>query len=110
MRLPNADRATVDIRKLRDYALSSASERGRHKARVLARVFGIGPADAQWLRDRILDGVRNADATPTAQSPYGTLYRVDIRVETRQGAATVRTTWIVHTGETFPRLTTCFVL
>ena len=105
-----ADRAAFDVRKLRDYVLSAASERGRHKARVFARVLGIGSADARWLWDRILDGIRNADATLTARSRYGAFYRADIRVETERGAATVRTAWIVRTGETFPRLTTCFVL
>ena len=108
--LPSADRAIVDIRKLRDYVLSAENERGRHKARVFSRVLGLGPYDSEWLRDRILDGVQYAEAVLTNVTPYGALYRVDVTVETERGTATVRTGWIVRTGETFPRLTTCFVL
>lgn len=34
MKLPNADRAVVDLRKLRDYCLSQEHPRGQHKARL----------------------------------------------------------------------------
>lgn len=36
MKLPNGDRAVVDIVKLTDYCLSTTHPRGRHKARVFA--------------------------------------------------------------------------
>ncbi|WP_412068407.1 DUF6883 domain-containing protein [Rubrivirga sp. IMCC43871] len=108
--LPNADRAHVDLRKLRDYSLSSAHDVGQHKARVFRAALGLGAADAEWLRDRILEGVRSAQAVETGIFPYGVLYRVDIPVETETGAATVRTGWIVRSHESFPRLTTCYVV
>ncbi|MGH7818267.1 MAG: DUF6883 domain-containing protein [Candidatus Binatia bacterium] len=41
MRIPNADRAVVDPRKLRDYCLSPIHPRGRHKARVFAAAVGL---------------------------------------------------------------------
>ena len=34
MKLPNADRAFVDIAKLRDYSLNAEHKEGKHKARV----------------------------------------------------------------------------
>jgi hypothetical protein len=34
MRLPNAERAVVDVRKLREYCLNAEHPRGQHKARV----------------------------------------------------------------------------
>lgn len=107
--LPNADRAFVDLRKLTDYALSMDSDEGQHKARVFRAALGLGPEDAEWLRDRILKGVRSEEAAKTADTDYGPLYRVDLPVETSRGRAVVRTGWIVRTGETFPRLTTCYV-
>ena len=36
MKLPNAENAYVDLRKLADYCLDSEHERGKHKARVFA--------------------------------------------------------------------------
>lgn len=34
MKLPNAERAVVDVRKLRNYCLNAEHPRGQHKARV----------------------------------------------------------------------------
>jgi hypothetical protein len=41
MKLPNADRAIIDLRKLRDYCLSPAHRYGRHKAKLFANAVGI---------------------------------------------------------------------
>jgi hypothetical protein len=46
MKLPNGDRAIVDLEKLRAYCLNPQHPRGRHKARVFAS-FGIREADAK---------------------------------------------------------------
>jgi hypothetical protein len=43
MKLPNGERAVVDIRKLRDYCLSAKHRRGRHKARVFEAALGQRP-------------------------------------------------------------------
>lgn len=45
MKLPNADRAIVDVAKLRDYCLNPNHEEGKHKARVFAA--SLGPSCAQ---------------------------------------------------------------
>lgn len=57
--LPNAGRAVVDIRKLRDYCLNPWHEDGKHKARVFASALGLGELDAEWLRDQLLDPARS---------------------------------------------------
>jgi hypothetical protein len=53
MKLPNGERAIVDIRKLREYCLNAQHSRGRNKARVFAAV-GIREADAEELRKILL--------------------------------------------------------
>ncbi len=50
MIVPNAERAVVDIRKLRDYCLNPLHDDGKHKARLFAAV-DITANDAQTLRD-----------------------------------------------------------
>ena len=62
MRLPNAERAVVDIEKLRDYCLSGEHPRGRHKARVFAAALGLTADHAEFLRDALLDAARTHDA------------------------------------------------
>jgi hypothetical protein len=43
MKIPNADRAVVDIRKLRDYCLNPQHDEGKHKARLFAVALGMRP-------------------------------------------------------------------
>ncbi len=48
--IPHADRAIVDIRKLRDYCLNPAHDEDQHKARVFAAALGLTIIDAEALR------------------------------------------------------------
>jgi hypothetical protein len=50
MILPNAERAVVDIRKLRDYCLNPLHEEGKHKARLFMAALGMTDKDADGLR------------------------------------------------------------
>ncbi|HIG75819.1 MAG TPA: hypothetical protein EYQ24_14920 [Bacteroidetes bacterium] len=108
--LPNADRAYIDLRKLADYVLSPDHPRGKHKAKVFATALGLGPADAEWLRDEIQKGVRTAKEVPGPSDEHGKRYVVDLPMTTASGSAVVRTAWIVRAGEAFPRLASCYVL
>lgn len=54
MKLPNGERAVVDVRKLSDYCLNLASPRGRTKARVFESVLGLKRANAEALRRQLL--------------------------------------------------------
>lgn len=51
MIIPNADRAVIDIRKLRDYCLNPAHNEGKHKARLFSAKLGITRQDAEALRE-----------------------------------------------------------
>jgi hypothetical protein len=109
MTLPDARLATVDLRKLRDYALNPEHPRGKHKAKVFASVLGLASGDAEWLRDRILEGAREADAVPGVADEHGQRYVVDIPITTPEAVAIVRTAWIVRIGEAFARLASCYI-
>ncbi|BBO18644.1 adhesin/hemolysin precursor [Candidatus Brocadia pituitae] len=54
MKIPNADRAVLDIRKLRDYCLNLFHDEGKHKARLLEGALGITANDAEQVRNFIL--------------------------------------------------------
>ena len=107
MKLPNPDRALVDLAKLRDYCLNPDHEDGKHKARVFASALGLSAADAPWLRDRLLSAAFG-EAQEVGRSRFGVLYMLECAVETAGGRAIVRSGWIVRAGEDFPRLATCF--
>ncbi len=110
MKLPNADRAVADIRKVRDYCLNPASPRGQTKARVFEAVLGMTASDAEQLRGQLLRAAAEAECVRGETDQFGQRYRLDLKIETSSGKAWVRTGWIVRAGEDFPRLTTCYVL
>lgn len=110
MRLPNFDRAYVDMRKLAEYCLSRNHPRGRHKARVFEAALGVTVANAHLLREALLAAACRDGAVAADADEFGQRYIVDFPMQGPSGAATVRSTWIVRTEEDFPRLTSCFVL
>jgi len=65
IKLPNAERAIVEIEKLRDYCLSTTHPRGKHKAMVFSSVLGFTANEAKILRDQILSETLYNEATST---------------------------------------------
>src|SRR6266852_8636513 len=109
VRLPNPERAYVDLRKLRDYCLNPEHPRGRHKARLFAEALGFSEYDAEDLQQALLEAACANEAVLVGADDFGKRYTVDLRVEGRTGTAIVRSLWIVKRGEEFPRLITCYV-
>lgn len=109
MRLPNGNRAVVEVRKLAEYCLNPDSPRGRHKAQVFAMVLGLTAADARTLRTKLLAVARTGDALLGERDTYGQRYTIDFTMVTTVGRATIRSGWIVLRGMREPRLTTCYV-
>ena len=109
MLLPNANRAIVDIRKLRDYCLNTDNPRGSAKARVFAGALGITARDAEKLRTKLLEIAASEDATAGELDLYGQRYTIDFDMETETGKAELRSGWIILRNESAPRLTTCYV-
>jgi hypothetical protein len=110
MNLPHGDRAVVDMRKLRGYCLSESHPRGRHKARVFAAALGVGEGNADLLRDALLNAAKVREAIPGRSNEFGERYFIDFEMRGPRGEATVRSLWIIRLGESFPRLTSCFVM
>lgn len=110
MRMPGADRAVVDVRKLRDYCLNPLHPRGRHKARVFAALLGLGPDDHERLEDALRAALRREEAAPMGSDHHGERYVLDFVMTGKGGEVPVRSRWIVRRGEGFPRLTTCHVI
>lgn len=110
MKLPNADNAFVDTAKLRDYCLSEDHLRGRHKAKVFAAALGLTAEHVDDLQAALMQAARTEDAVATNHDEYGQRFALDFTMKGPAGEAPVRSSWIVRTGEDFPRLTSCYVL
>jgi hypothetical protein len=97
--------------KLEDYVLNPKHKEGRHKARVFESVLGVSLPNRETLRKAILEAAANSDDVEfRGESAHGTLYYLRFPMRTKVGKATVATAWIVRRGESFPRLTTCYIL
>jgi hypothetical protein len=90
MKLPNHERAVVDIDKLRNYCLNPEHRRGCHKARVFAASLGLTLHHAEDLRYALLAAARNNDAIPAEVDEYGRRYVVDFMASGPSGQAMVR--------------------
>jgi hypothetical protein len=110
MSLPGAERAVVDIEKLRDYCLNPAYARGRHKPRVFASALHVLQEDAEWLRAQLLNAALAGNAQEAGEDEFGHRFVLDFGCEKNDRSVTVRSGWIVRRGEDFPRLITCYVL
>ena len=90
MLIPNADKAIVDIRKLRDYCLNSNHDDGKHKARLFSSILGIDASHADVLREALLEVVATGDAQLGRRDVYGQRYTLDFEFEWHNKRAVLR--------------------
>ena len=109
MLVPNAERAVVDIRKLRDYCLSPLHDEGKHKARLFAAI-GLTVNEAEELQAILLQVVKTSEASLGRRDSYGQRYIVDFPLNWRGKETLIRSGWIIEHGMETPRLTTCYPL
>ena len=108
MRLPNAEQATIDPRKLHGYLLSTSHPVGRFKARFFA---ALGYEAQAWqafeadLRAQHL----SADAELSETLPDGQLFTIRAILNGRNGqSASVLSVWYVPTAGGVPRFVTAY--
>ena len=109
MRMPGADKAFVDLAKLREYCLNPFHPRGRHKARVFAERLALTAARAETLRDALHVAVRQFPAIPGEHDGFGRRFVVEFPMDGPKGSVLIGSSWIVREDEDFPRLTSCYV-
>ena len=105
-KLPNAERAFVDPRKVRDYLLSFGHREGKYKAVFF---LNLGYSHARWprLRADLLELAERAPVQRGELTPYGQKYMTPGVLTSPTGKqAEVTAIWIVRCGESYPRLVT----
>lgn len=114
MKLPNAERAVIDIEKLRDYSLNPNHPKGKHKARVFLAALGLKADDAERLREMVMEAILISEARTQESTSYGQRFVVDFYVtgfdKFVTTTVTIRSAWIIRNDEDSPRLTSCFIL
>jgi hypothetical protein len=108
MRLPDAEGAVVDARKVRDYLLSTSHPIGRFKA---AFFMGLGYSRSSWqeLARDLRELAQTEDAAPAGDSPYGRKFEVRGTLEGPSARrASIVTVWIIPRLGAPPRLVTAY--
>ena len=108
MNLPNGEHAVVEPDKVKDYLLDVAHPDGFGKATFFT-AMGFQREGWEALAEALRQLARNSPVTKSMTSVHGQKYIVDGMVPTPKGqTVTVRTIWIVDTGENRPRLVTAY--
>lgn len=108
--LPNVENATINPKKLTEYALNPDHPVGGNKAKVFERALGYNQSNADDLMRQIYEKLPNSEAVLGKLDEYGQRYTVDILISGPNGnTVNVRTGWIIKTGSDVPELTTLFV-
>lgn len=110
MKLPNADNAFIDIEKLRGYCLNLQHPQGKNKARLFKLLLGLTSSDWEILHDAILEAILTEQAITGELDAFGQRFIVDFQMEGPNQSVTVRSAWIILSKESFPRLTSCYIL
>ncbi len=108
MKMPCADRTTVEREKIVDYLLNAAHPDNGGKARFFLDL-GFNRNDWQVLATAIRKSAENHPVSKTMASPHGTKYIVQGQIETPCGKTPwVRMVWIIDSGLDRPRLVTAY--
>lgn len=108
LRLPNAKRRIIPLRKVTDYLLQPMHATGGSKARFFLGL-GFTPGKSEVLLNALGRIAETGIVIETVGTPFGTKYVVTGRLETPLGQGEpVTTVWIVLTGEDLPRFVTAY--
>jgi len=103
-------KVTIDIRKLRDYSLNPHHPVGKHKARVFSSQLGIGRDDAQLLKEKIIENMKDVEIEWAHEDKFGKRFSADLTMNMKNRSALVRTIWIIKSGSEVPELVSCYII
>jgi hypothetical protein len=108
MRLPNGDHAFIAPSKLAGYLLSGTHPAGQSKAKFF-RAVAFDETTLPMLQVGLLIIAKEGEVTQVSSSPHGMKYILDSSVSTPAGhVVSIRTIWIIDTGQDTPRFVTAY--
>ncbi|MDQ3010800.1 MAG: hypothetical protein M3X11_08880 [Acidobacteriota bacterium] len=108
MKIPNPQKAVVEIRKLRDYCLNPEHRIGKHKARLYKASLGLTIEDAEALRAVLREIVKTHEAELGDKDEHGQRYQIEFEMTWQDKHAKLLSAWNVRPNEAFARLVTCY--
>lgn len=108
MKLPNGDRAEIEMAKLIGYCLNPQHPKGKDKARVFQSRLGITAENVDRLLALIRQAAVEGEVVQQTVTAYGQMFKVDWTIPETEGLQ-LRTTWEIAANATNPRLITAFL-
>ena len=106
MRLPNAERAVVEERKITEYLLSFSSRQGASKARFFTR-FGFSVEQWEVFAEALRVYCAQHDVVEVEETSRGIKYVIIGVVATPDGRdPRIRSVWQIAHGTNYPRFVT----
>jgi hypothetical protein len=110
MKLPNADRALVELEKVCGYLLNQQHRYGASTARFFME-FGFTPESWEVFAEALREHGRRHEVSQEKETGFGPRYEVDGELRSPDGRNPwVRTVWQIDSGQTVPRLITAYPL
>jgi hypothetical protein len=109
-KLPNPEKAFIDLNKLIGYCLNPEHPGGQHKALVFKSALNIGLDEVDILKAALLQAVQDNTATLLESNQYGTKYSIESEIIYQNKTAILKSAWMVRHNEDFARLITCYIL
>jgi hypothetical protein len=78
--LPNYQKAVIPNEKIFDYCLNPNHERGRHKAKVFKKVFGLTQQDGELLKSAILEQLDRFEIETVKENKFGVIFTLPMRI------------------------------
>ncbi|MEM2126510.1 MAG: hypothetical protein QXQ53_08960 [Candidatus Methanosuratincola sp.] len=108
MKLPHAEHAQIEARKIRDYLLSPTHPLGRFKA-AFFRTLGYTQENWERLVQDLKEQHLVLDVKEVEETAYGRKYSIEGPLVGPNGrSALVVSVWIVEEGEEVPRFVTAY--
>jgi hypothetical protein len=110
VKLPNIEQAFVEEEKITGYLLSETHSGGREKQAFFSR-FGFSVAEWEVMAEALIQHAQDHEVVREISAVHGTKYVIEGALLTPdERNPTVRTVWIIDTGETAARLVTAYPL
>lgn len=107
-KLENADKALVEVAKLKDYLLSLTHPEGKAKAKFFKR-FGFSEEKPEQLEVSLRMHGQTQPVVETKITEHGVKHILECNVQTPDGRnPCMRSVWIVEEGDNVPRLVTVY--
>ncbi len=108
MKVPNAQRAIIDVEKLQRYILSPAHPVGRFKA-AFFRQFGYSAENWEEFERHLRGQILPRDVSRVEDTPYGRKFVVEGPLVNPAGEVMqIITVWVILKKESVPRFVTAY--